>query len=128
MPAESSIHHYQNVQELESTASERPPAPDVSDEPVRILNDGWVEYSLNGRPYFFHQHTGLSQWKPPRQLATPAEVAAMLSSSGDELDSSTYSAADDLQRSQVTKHLSFLSIFYSPFRIPTTAASVRVPL
>jgi hypothetical protein len=89
------------VQELESAAADRPPAPDVSDEPVRVLNDGWVEYSLSGRPYFFHQQTGHSQWKPPRLLATPAEVSAMLSSSGDELDTSTYSATEDLQRSHV---------------------------
>uniref|UniRef100_A0A914V2S2 Uncharacterized protein n=1 Tax=Plectus sambesii TaxID=2011161 RepID=A0A914V2S2_9BILA len=99
---EPSSHHYQNVQELENAAAERPPAPDVSDEPVRVLNDGWVEYSLNGRPYFFHPHTGLSQWKPPRLMATPAEVAAMLSNSGDELDVSTYSTVDDLQHSQIS--------------------------
>ena len=114
-------HHYQNVQELESAAADRPPAPDVSDEPVRVLNDGWVEYSLGGRPYFFHQQTGHSQWKPP-----PIHIEAQLAIAEWAQDRIVQRNAQRVTRARGEKPIPLTQVVsrgWSRFRPSSAAAS-----
>uniref|UniRef100_A0A0N5AJ45 Rho-GAP domain-containing protein n=1 Tax=Syphacia muris TaxID=451379 RepID=A0A0N5AJ45_9BILA len=60
---------YANMEQLqkESISCGIPPSPDVNENPVRILGNGWFEYTTeSGRPYFFNSERGESSWKPPR--------------------------------------------------------------
>ncbi len=70
------LHVYENIGILER-AGDDAPIPDVDDTCVRTLPGGWQEFtSDSGRAYFFHPHSGHSQWKPPRQLASPEQVGS----------------------------------------------------
>lgn len=45
-----------------------PPSPSPDHKPVRVLNEGWVEYqSSQGRTYYYNRRTHDKSWKPPRR-------------------------------------------------------------
>jgi hypothetical protein len=86
-------HVYENVGTLDvaTAAVDDPPIPDVNDEKVRSVADGWIEYSFGGRPYFFHPQSGLSRWKPPRQLVYTPNVSTVSTPSDQSVNHSTFS-------------------------------------
>ncbi|VDK58251.1 unnamed protein product [Anisakis simplex] len=73
------VHIYANVREMEeeSRRMEEPPIPDVTEQPIRDLGDGWLEYLTDtGRSYFYNVESGDSHWKPPRCVKPPLVQAS----------------------------------------------------
>jgi len=63
------------------------PPPDVP--PLRELEDGWQEYQVENRPFFYNKVTGERGLKPPRKIAPLQVRAKRFYKSPRKMDSST---------------------------------------
>ncbi|KAI6214951.1 hypothetical protein M3Y94_00328300 [Aphelenchoides besseyi] len=68
---------YANLTEIENKRQidlidrqQVPPEPNSSDEPIRVMQNGWREYkTLGGRSFFCNSDFGVRQWQPPRRAS-----------------------------------------------------------